>query len=280
MASASAFALSRLGWPGAAETILALSERDPDEDEEYGFGDYGFFDEALSALADAGVYAVPACLAALGHENLMVRRVAIKALGFSSNSRAVEPLMACLTDADPTMRSDGADALAQMHLPEAVDALMAALDAPGDDLRSTVVKVLGRSGDERAVGPLRALRAEAGTPLARAVAEALEHLIPPDIEALIATLKDSKEAVRSDAARALAWRGDARAAGPLLDALDDPATIYWVSHALGILREARRRAARPPPSGRCSERPPSFRRRPLADRRRPQYGGASPGVRR
>ncbi len=237
--SAAAFALNRLGWPGAAETILALSQRDPDENGEYGFGDYGFIDEALSALAEAGTSAVPACLTALSHENLMVRLVAIKALGFSDDPRVVGPLMACLTDADPAVRSDGVDALAQIDLPEAVDALLDALDTPDDGLRLAAIEVLGWSGDERAVGPLRALMTEEDDPLTRAAAEALGRLVPPGIETLITALKDPEEAVRRDAARALAWRADARAAGPLLDALDDPATLYWVAHALGILRETR-----------------------------------------
>lgn len=239
VASAAAFSLCRLGWPGAVETILTLSQRNPEEDEGYGFGDYGFFDEALSALTEAGTSAVPACLAALSHENLMVRRVAIKVLGGSSDPRAVEPLMACLTDADPAVRAGGADALAQMGLPEVVDALLAALDASNDKLRLMAVEVLGQSGDERAIEPLHALKSEEGTPLARAVVEAVGRLVPPDIETLIAALKDPKEAVRRDAAQALAWRGDVRAAGPLLDALDDPATRCWAIHALGNLREAR-----------------------------------------
>jgi len=256
VASAAAFSLCRLGWPGAVETILTLSQRNPEEDEGYGFGDYGFFDEALSALTEAGTSAVPACLAALSHENLMVRRVAIKVLGGSSDPRAVEPLMACLTDADPAVRAGGADALAQMGLPEVVDALLAALDASNDKLRLMAVEVLGQSGDERAIEPLHALKSEEGTPLARAVVEAVGRLVPPDIETLIAALKDPKEAVRRDAAQALAWRGDVRAAGPLLDALDDPATRCWAtcgkrgpsSHSADFSRKVSGTSDAPPPS--------------------------------
>ncbi|MCA9679273.1 MAG: HEAT repeat domain-containing protein, partial [Myxococcales bacterium] len=113
--------------------------------------------------------------------------------------------------------------------PEAVDALLATLDAaPGLNARVWAAQILGRIGDRRATWPLVERLHDRAEQLRMSAANALGELhdaraVPPLIGVI---LRDPVAAVRAQAARALGQIGDESALPLLVASLGDPE--YWM----------------------------------------------------
>jgi len=107
-------------------------------------------EEASGALAAIGEAAIPALLAALAHEEWLVRLHAVESLGKTKSPKAVEPLLSMLfNDGDSAVREDAVRALGEIGDPQAVEFLFTAMKEPG--LRTLAVEALGRIGDRRAI---------------------------------------------------------------------------------------------------------------------------------
>ncbi len=163
---------------------------------------------AVAALARIGTPAVETLLAAMKVGDPQVRRTAIEALGNIGDTRAVEPLLAALNDADS---------------------------------RFSAIKVLGEIGDRRAVGPLTMLLSDKDRTIRSGAVKALEKLGwqpdnveseiiyaiayedwdrcvkigTPAVELLISTLLDEDMRFRQNAAKVLGRIGNPQAIDPL-----------------------------------------------------------------
>jgi HEAT repeat protein len=109
--------------------------------------------------------AIDALVAALRDPDELVRLNAALALGeFQGRpelATIVEPLAGALADESPLVRSMAASALARAKKPEAVPALVAALDDPDGNVRATVAAVLPTFDDPRVEEALASRRSGA-----------------------------------------------------------------------------------------------------------------------
>jgi len=113
-------------------------------------------EEASGALARLGPAAIPVLVAALAHEEWLVRLHAVESLGKTKSPDAVTPLLHLLfNDRDSSLREDAVRALGDIGDARAVEFLLTALKEPG--LRPLVVEALGKIGDARAVPALVAI---------------------------------------------------------------------------------------------------------------------------
>jgi len=193
-----------------------------------------------------------AFVAALKHDRVRVRIYAAKAVGLIGEKRAVDPLVALLTDSSESVRKEAAGSLARLG-PAATATLTKLLAETDNPLHETVVEILGQGGDRAAVDPLiGALAAKSphvrlgaaralGKLRARKAATALLKMLnDPDIKvqaqaarasglaggddvlaALVPLLKHRKWEIKAAAAEGLGHLGDKQAVGPLLVALKD-----------------------------------------------------------
>lgn len=98
--------------------------------------------------------AVEPLMAALSDDDDTLRANAAWALGELKESRAVEPILMLLKDEWSYPRQQAAVALGKIGGPQAVDGLIAALAHPDMHVRAAAIESLGRIGDRRAVAPL------------------------------------------------------------------------------------------------------------------------------
>ncbi len=159
-----------------------------------------------------------------------VRSLAVSCLGKIKDPRAIEPLIADLTDAGPDLgfRAGAASALEMIGAP-AVDRLIAALKDADTDVRDLAASALGNIKDPRAIEPLiRALKGRHGIYdfFPGSAASALVNIGTPAVEPLIAALRDADRDVRKLAVFALGNIGDPRAVEPIIAALKDGNTDF------------------------------------------------------
>lgn len=200
-----AYQLGLLGDARAVEPLLRRFRRinfsTETEDEEY---EWVCLARALGRLTNAGSPASDELLEALERLDRRGFRMAALALADTGDRRAIEPLVhllgsidtSSLTPEDERDAEYAIDALGMLKAPEAVDALIAALEI--ESLREGTAEALGDIGDPRAVAPLAALLEpeppfwvgnaiwnalnQIGTPEAKAAVDAWEerHETPPD----------------------------------------------------------------------------------------------------
>lgn len=244
-------ALGRIGSDSAVKVLTAaLSKDDPQ----------ALRSPVREALVDAGKPAVPAlvtmlsgspqpnaaagaalALGSLGAKEgleVIVRgmqrgvvplRHGLKALAELQDPAALPTVLEMLGDVDPMVRKEAIRAASALLDPtradgRAVDPANAALKDPGAaaDEKIELVKLLGRTGSERAAGVLLPLAKTKSLPLRLAVLEALGTLRVSSRavdEALLAAIGDDAAEVRLKAAAALARTAGAGTAGVLLDRL-------------------------------------------------------------
>nr|VFJ50653.1 MAG: NACHT domain-containing protein [Candidatus Kentron sp. FM]VFJ50815.1 MAG: NACHT domain-containing protein [Candidatus Kentron sp. FM]VFK10354.1 MAG: NACHT domain-containing protein [Candidatus Kentron sp. FM] len=156
--------------------------------------------------------AVDALLARLagGHPS-NTREIIAEALGAIGDTKAAEPLVARLQNAeeDTNVREAAAEALGRIGDPKAVDALVARLEDAGEytEVRQAAAEALGQIGDPKAVDALVTRLRDAGedTGVRRVAATALGKIgTEPTLNALQAALRDTVEAVRRAALGSLA----------------------------------------------------------------------------
>ena len=143
-----------------------------------------------------------------------VRCRAAEALGRCGDARAVEPLLAALSDQDADVRSGSARSLGPLHASEAVEPLLNALEDDHHGVRASAARSLGVLADARAVVPLVIALKDGYAAVREASSDALAGIGAPALDLLIAALKDSDGAVRKGASEALVLMG-----GPAVDAL-------------------------------------------------------------
>ena len=168
-----------------------------------------------------------------------MRSVAAEALGRLGNRRAVEPLLAALTDEDATVRRRAIGALGTIGDTRGLKPLIAALNDGEPTIRRRAAVELRHFGDERAVMPLVATLADTDTKVRRYAAESLGHL--GDERAMAALVhilgrEGEYRSVRRTVAKALTRFGPA-AVDPLISTLSHPDYIHrvWTAQALGKL---------------------------------------------
>ena len=159
------------------------------------------------------------------------RYVAAWALGEIGDRRAIPPLVAAMGDPDPEVRKYATRSLVKFGR-EATVALIAALDHPSPELRHYAVRALGEIRDERSVEPLLA----AGGKVDRDVyLWALGRLGDPrGFAAVAAAVDDPDPEVRLAAIQALRDLGDPRAVPLLTRTLADPEWMIreWAARGL------------------------------------------------
>jgi HEAT repeat protein len=151
--------------------------------------------------------AVEPLVAALKDSDYGVGHAAAKAL-VKIGALAVEPLVGALKETQSLVRSSAAEALGQIGDPRAVEPLIAALsDSSGFFVRRLAARALGEIGDPRAVAPLIASLNDEEDSVRQAAAQALSRLGHSAVEPLVAALADRDWNVRHAAAQALGGLG-------------------------------------------------------------------------
>jgi len=173
---------------------------------------------AGAVLARIGAPAVEPLIATLQCDGTL-SEAAAEALGQIGDVRAVEPLVTALKDKDKSVRKAAAEALGQIADPRALEPLIGTLQDRNAFVRRAAAGALGHLPDPRAVDALAAILND--TLDRDAAFSALVTIGAPCVPALVATLKDDKFSVRTDAAKALGQIGDARAVEPLIATLRD-----------------------------------------------------------
>jgi HEAT repeat protein len=87
-------------------------------------------------------------------KNNQVRDAAFEALGKMADSVPLEPFLEFLKDKDPKLSTSAENFLVKINKPGVVDLLIASLINTEPVSRRTVIDMLGKLKDRRAVGPL------------------------------------------------------------------------------------------------------------------------------
>jgi HEAT repeat protein len=160
--------------------------------------------------------------------------------------RVVGPLLARLnTDPEWTVRRRAALALGGLgdvgKQAGVVQALIARLNDPRDEVTAGAAEALGRLGDPAAAGPLVATLINNRSGAVREIEVALEKLRAPALPALMPALQHPDVEVRRTAVAAVAAIGTPAAVVPLANALRDPDVSIrrLASDALITLADAR-----------------------------------------
>jgi HEAT repeat protein len=196
---------------------------------------------ACSSLVALGALAVPSLLQTLQFGNPEPRRQAALALGALKEPRAVDLLLALLTNRQASLRAAGAEALGNLRATKALDSLIAELRDDDPLVRWWAVWALGMLKDQRALDYLVACLQKADDPvMGIRAAEALGNLGGNTAEsALLALLKHQDPALRAAAIAGLG-RMHSKATARVIDALEDPAPEVRVAAVdfLGDCKEA------------------------------------------
>jgi len=143
---------------------------------------------AAKSLGQIGLPSVAALLNVVNTGERTARWWAITALGYSRDAHAIAPLVEALNDTDPELRARAAQALGRIGDTGAFEPVLSVLEDPDFGVLFSAVRALGELGDPRA------------------------------FDVLITYLGGDDE-LASQAAVGLGKLGDARAVGPLLDAI-------------------------------------------------------------
>ncbi len=188
-------AAAMIGYSGAVEILIGIL-KEPDSKRRHSAG------IALCEMSDPR--AVESLISALKDSNLSVRGSAACAMRKFADARLASPLIiAVQVESDDGVRRSASSALRKQ--PNAVEALITALNNSQSSSRSRVADELGGFNDFRAA------------------------------DALIAALADSDPDVRCSAAQSLGSIKDPRAVKPLVKVLSDPAADVdaWPSVPVG-----------------------------------------------
>lgn len=212
--------------------------------------------DTTDAMSRIGRPALPTLIAALRHQEWLMRLQACEALGRLGVEEAVEPLcQVMLNDRDTAVRQDAAKALGCIGSSVALEALTKAL--MDLDVRPFAVEALGKLKDPRAVDTLIDVVTGKGRPAnvrkVHACGDDSGELDVEEMEVqifavgalaeigedraiapLIRALQDTR--LRSDAAKALGKLG-LRVAAPLLEAMKSETDSNILFYARAILSE-------------------------------------------
>lgn len=155
--SSSVGALARSGDIAVPELLKIL---------ENPMGDETIKGHAAWALAFIGAEAAEYLMPALNSDSLDVRSAVlgaiVKVVQDEPNEKLAQVLVQALTDPEAVMRSEAASGLAQLNYPAAIPHLILAATRDRDvDVRKAAVNALGKTGDARAIEPLKAAMQDA-----------------------------------------------------------------------------------------------------------------------
>ena len=171
-----------------------------------------------------------------GH-SLMMRRAALRALGYTGDERAIKFLAEALHDED-----DGVVFAAEVSL-GMIDSEMLCLEKLliEDDarIRRSAARSLGWSRSLRAVKPLLMALKDRDPDVRRDAALSLGMIEDPRIDPLIRLMTDADPRVRCQAAATLGQIGASRAVGPLAASLADEAAYCSIVEALASIKDPR-----------------------------------------
>jgi len=175
---------------------------------------------------------IPRWIAALQANNVRARvdtEVAIirQVKACMQSARLVAPLITCLKDAEPLVRTNGAIALAcikvfhrEVDVSPAVLPLIAALRDEQAPVRTAAANALGNFGDPQAITPLVAALSDTQPEVVISTVRALRQFGDPNTAAPIAVLLVHPDAqVQAEAALTLGHMGDKRAVESLIGLL-------------------------------------------------------------
>jgi HEAT repeat protein len=186
-----AVALGEIGDPRAIDPLISLL---CDEDRFVK-------SHAALALGTIGEPAVKPLLRALREGDGNLRWGAAIALGKLRDPRAIEPLIRALADKYENVRAESASSLAAIGKP-ALGPLLRFLKFSGGPERLEVVAALGELQDTDAIQPLIQILENADDDERKAIADALDSILIPEIEPLIRKLREGprqkNEELRSD----------------------------------------------------------------------------------
>ena len=157
-------------------------------------------------------------------EDAGARRLAANTLGQTCKQAAVAPLIRALGDRDSRVRTGAVKALGDIGDSEATEHVMRVLISRAEEsaVRMMAGLALGDLGDDSARENLRRVCTDTNEPTPVRGGAAIGWSRLRDEEALaplLEMLTDPDHALRRFAATALGWLGDARAVGPLIEAL-------------------------------------------------------------
>jgi HEAT repeat protein len=135
------------------------------------------------------------------------RQEAVRRLGQIRDPRVPERLVPLLTDSDTAVRREAFEALCQRG-PDALPALLAALNHSDPERGKVAAELLGRLRDPQTVPPLMKAMKYGAQPIRANVVRALEEIGQPAIEALRNALTDDYPYVRREAAAILERLGE------------------------------------------------------------------------
>ena len=210
-----------LGAIGAQEAIGALLEALKDDELEVRV-------EAVQAIGKFNLPETFDNMADLLLEDTEIeaRQAAARALGETKHPQAIPYLMLALRDPFWWYEREGAaevllDAIAGMGT-TAVDMLLEALTDNEMAVRRFAAKLLGRSGDRRAIKPLEMTLYDTHFEVGAAAAASLAGFGPVGLKLLAEALKHPEAWLRQHAIAGLTLSGDQRIVPVILDMLNDP----------------------------------------------------------
>jgi HEAT repeat protein len=176
-------------------------------------------------------------IAALKNDDPSARWQAAMALGDAKDKRAIEPLVAALSDKDSGVRMEATWALVKFSA-SAVEPLITALNGDDPNGRMNAAEALGEIGDVRAVGPLLNALKDNDETVRYSMNSALMHI---DMDAsvidllLAAMKKDENSMERSIALSKLVILGEP-AVAPLIALLNDKVQTVQKDAAQELVR--------------------------------------------
>jgi HEAT repeat protein len=212
-------AIETLGKIDDPRTVEPIIHALKDKDEQIRWAGWA----AVEALDEIGVqHVVEPLIQALQDKEEQVRRTAVKALGKSSDSRAMATLIQALQDKNEQVRWAAAEALGRTNDPCAVKPLIQALQDKDEQVQWAATEALGEIGAQHVMEPLIQALQDKNEQVRRAAAEALSEIgAQHAVEPLIQALQDKDEQVRWAVAEALGKTNDPRAVESLIQALQD-----------------------------------------------------------
>ena len=158
-----------------------------------------------------------------GHQNFSVLSSALQLLKLTGVD-STKALVRLMRDPDPDLRIQAALALGMQRGPEAVEALVTALADEDVNVRFHAIESLGRLAPTSAIDALAVIAESRDFFLAFPAIEALVHINDPLIAPRLAPLLEDPM-LGSATADALGHIGDEDAVGPLVDAIEHPASV-------------------------------------------------------
>jgi len=196
--------------------------------------------KSASALGRIGdTRAVEPLIDMLWDKNELVRAYAANALGFIGDKRAFEILFIKMSDEDPKVRAYATDALIRLG-DFGLDLLITRLNDQDENVRKNAAVILGRTGNKKALKPLRETFFKEENPSVRAYIISALGLLgdTSSLDILCEALGDENQLVRAYAVGAMARIGKPAVETLLACLQSDNETVRaGAAEALGLIRE-------------------------------------------